>query len=280
MAADDCTGLLRAPLSRLWRWPARAIALRVKSLSIRDGRRFLGCFFRTTVFDAGPDPVHVEGTCAVLRTLGLLVRLCTSDHEPLSVFRSLLCLEMLLRESGRQDETLPCLRLPERLRSYRESFQISFVLLFLCYLFLEFPWRRDARWHRLSREFHRRLLRTPGARATNLHSSSKHRPAMDLVELRLITARVRINIVSEQELTVHRATVSWLRVAITICVESWLAEVSRERGVWQPPRALLQLFHFIIELLPLFVIQFQSLLCRYTLLFSDHCFFVGTCLLR
>lgn len=203
MATDDCTGLLRATLSGLRRWLARAMTLRVNCLSIRDGRRLLGCFFRTLVFGAGPDPVHVKGTCAVLRTLGLLVRLCTTDHEPLSVFRRLLCLQMLLRESGRQDEALSRLRLSERLRSYRESFQISFVLLFLGNLFLELPWRGDARWHWLSREFHWRLLRTPGARATNLHCSSKHRPAMDLVELRLIAARVRINIVSEQELTVN-----------------------------------------------------------------------------
>ena len=153
--------LLRAPLPRLWRWLAHGVTLRVKCLSVREGRRFLRCFFRALFFDSGLDLVHVKCACALLGTLGLLVGLSTANQELLSVFCWLLRLEMLLRESRRQDEALPRLGLSKCLRSYWESFQVRFVLLLLGNLFLELPRRRNTRRHWLSRELHWYLLRTP-----------------------------------------------------------------------------------------------------------------------
>lgn len=127
-------------------------------------------------------------------------------------------------------------------------------MLLLRDLFLEFSRWSDTRRHRLPGELHRYLLWTPRARAANLHGATKHRPTVYLVELWFIATRVRINIVSKQELAVYGSTVRWLSVSIAIGMECRLAKVGGECRVWQPSRALLQFLHFIVQLLSLLIV--------------------------
>lgn len=68
-----------------------------------------------------------------------------------------------------------------------------------------------------------------------------------LVHWWIFTA-LSIDVVREQVLTVVDATDRWIYIAFAVGVKSWLAEVSGERGVWEPSRCVqerrLALLHF------------------------------------
>lgn len=86
---------------------------------------------------------------------------------------------------------------------------------------------------------------------------------MNLTVLGLVGARVRVDIVSLQILSVDAASDSRIRVSVTVRMEGRLAEIGKESGVREPPRALLQLFQLGVHLCNLLVTQLLKnfLLC-------------------
>ena len=115
------------------------------------------------------------------------------------------------------------------------------------------------------------LLRTSGSRSSYLNSTSEKGSVMNLGKLWLVTTSMRINIVGLHVLTVNSSSVCWICVSVSVGMESWLTEESGQRGVWQPPRAQLQILQLLTELFLLGVIQLLLLLLKDFQSFGAHC---------
>jgi hypothetical protein len=61
----------------------------------------------------------------------------------------------------------------------------------------------------------------------------EHRVGIRLPEFRLISTTVGVNIVRLHVLAVTKATSGRLSIAVTICMKSRFAKVSRIRAIWQ-----------------------------------------------
>jgi len=83
--------------------------------------------------------------------------------------------------------------------------------------------------------------------APSHHLPSKHCSVIDLDTLWLVVARMRVHIVRLHELAVEDAAVRRLSVAVTICMESRLAEVGGHGGIGQVTTLEFQICHLLLH---------------------------------
>ena len=72
---------------------------------------------------------------------------------------------------------------------------------------------------------------------------------VDLVSGRWMVPALSINVMRQQIVSVVHASTGWFCVRPAVGMEGWLSKVSSERGVWQPPRCVVEFRPLLFKLL-------------------------------